>query len=154
MMSGTPFMDGGMYGMMPYAAPFPVPDPEQANAETLENSTSENADKLDVSEKPDPVVSNGLPGIGLMNRGFHPNGPGFMFQPFNPYSIYGPAPSPGPPSVVPMGSDSSSARDSPDLRTPNKGKKMTSAAAPNPRSGNQGTPANPSGKKAKPARGP
>ncbi|KAM9929398.1 hypothetical protein OXX59_001212 [Metschnikowia pulcherrima] len=154
MMSGTPFMDGGMYGMMPYAAPFPVPDPEQANADALENSTSENADKLDVSEKPEPVVSNGLPGIGLMNRGFHPNGPGFMFQPFNPYSIYGPAPSPGPPSVVPMGSDSSSARDSPDLRTPNKGKKMTSAAAPNTRSGNQGTPANPSGKKAKPARGP
>lgn len=159
MMNGVPpFMDGGMYGMMPYAPPpipvmEPVMEPKTANAEPTEVTSPETEEKSDASEKTEKALPAGLPGIGLMNRAFHPGSPGFMFQPFNPYSIYGPAPSPGPPPAVPVVSDDQSSRGSPDMKNNNKTKKNGPISGSGNRSNNANPSVNAQGKKTKSARG-
>ncbi|GEQ67084.1 hypothetical protein JCM33374_g747 [Metschnikowia sp. JCM 33374] len=148
-----PFMDGGMYGMMPYAPPIPVMEPEIIPQEPTEILEPE-VDKSEPSEKLEKQKPTGLPGIGLMNRPFHPGVPGFMFQPFNPYSIYGPtAPSPGPSPVAPVPNDKKPTQDSPEIKTSTKGKKSSSV----PASGSRSSSANPAtsvqSKKGKSGRG-
>lgn len=89
----TQFMDPGLYSMMNY-------DPNKEGTEDENEDNKDTSEEAKKSDSNDPealqneVPRNGhTPGIGLMNRPT-PGGPGFMFQPFNPYPIYQQPPRP------------------------------------------------------------
>ncbi|OBA23418.1 ARM repeat-containing protein [Metschnikowia bicuspidata var. bicuspidata NRRL YB-4993] len=152
-MNGVPFMDGGMYGMMPYMPPIPPMESVPTNEERTQTSENGSENKPNSPNEAEKQVPVGFPGIGLMNRGFHPGGPGFMFQPFNPYSIYGPVPSPGPVPPVSMAAVERSPQNSPDIKHSNKSKKSTAAPSSGNHTNNQNTSSNSQGKKGKSGRG-
>ncbi|KAG7661713.1 PUF3 [[Candida] subhashii] len=100
------FMDPGLYNMMAYGS-FPPVQQQQQQSEDTEEGNEVPTDKNQDEDKKDEQLKekssiNVTGGIGLMNRQFSPAS--FMFQPFNPYSMYQQSPPPPPPpGQVPSG---------------------------------------------------
>ena len=82
------FMDPGLYNMMTYGINDDSPDGEHQedkdNSDDAKNGDLNN--RLETEQK-DVSRKGHTPGIGLMNRQAGA-GAGFMFQPFNPYTLY------------------------------------------------------------------
>lgn len=97
------FADGGMYGFMGYqGVPTPADGTDQGTekqASEDDNSTDEKKASGAASLKALPRKTGAIPGVGLMNRQMHP---GFVFNPFNPYSMYPQTPPAGSPPNVPI----------------------------------------------------
>lgn len=82
------FMDPGLYSMMNYGVSDNLPDSEHRDEnDNSDDTKTGDANNRQEAKQKDVTRKAHTPGIGLMNRQA-PAGPGFMFQPFNPYSLY------------------------------------------------------------------
>lgn len=83
MMNSPQYVDGGIYGMIPYPL---TPAPQDPNsAESFEDKKDA---AVELEKKLQQPKTGALPGVGLMNRSVQPHPTGFMFQSFVPFSMY------------------------------------------------------------------